>query len=113
MSIKFSDVFSSSQFDMNNPKVDEFINKTKDVAQAVGRKGAEHIELSKKKLECLDIKSKLSKLYEKFGRLHYSAFIGEDVDEEQINQIADEIAEYNEKLDLIYIEINEVKSNME
>ena len=113
MSIKFSDVFNSSQFDIDNPKFDDFINKTKDVAQAVGKKGAEHIELSKKKLECLDIKSKLSRLYEKFGKLHYSAFIGEEVDNEQLEQIADEIAEYNEKLDLIYIEINEAKANME
>lgn len=113
MSIRFSDVFNSSQFDMNNPKVEEFINKTRDVAETVGRKSAEHFELSKKKLECLDIKSKLSKLYEKFGKLQYSAFIGEEVDPEQIAQLADEIALQKEKLDFIYVEINEAKANME
>lgn len=113
MSIKFSDMFNSSEFNLNNPKVEEILNKTRDVAEQVGKKSAEHLELSRKKLECLDIKAKLMKQYEKFGRIHYNAFIGEEVEQEQIEALAAEISALNDKLDMLNIEIEEAKATVE
>lgn len=105
MSIKFGDFFNSSDFNINNPKFEEFINKTKDVAETVGKKSAERLDISRKKLELLDIKAKLSKTYEKFGRLQYKAFIGEDVAAEKIEEMVTEISQLNDKIDVLSFDI--------
>lgn len=119
MSIKFSDLFNSSEFNINNPKFEELLNKTKDMAETVGKKSAERLDISKKKLELLDVKAKLSKSYEKFGRLQYKSFTGEETDAEETEKIAAEISALNDKIDLLSIEIesataafNESMANM-
>ena len=70
----------------NNPKISNFeevLSKTKDMAQMLNKRSAQCIEVSRKRVEYLDAKSKLSKAYEKFGRLQYKASLGEDVDENE------------------------------
>ena len=47
MTIKFSDIFSS----VDDKRIEEVFNKTRDVAEVVGKKSAERIELSRKKVE--------------------------------------------------------------
>ncbi|MCH5314417.1 MAG: hypothetical protein J1E81_00780 [Eubacterium sp.] len=101
----FSDLLSS-----NNPKLDEFLAKTRDVAEAVGKKSAEHLDLSRKRIELLDVKSKQSKLFEKFGKLQYSAFIGETVDEEELSQLAGKISANVERIAALSEEIEEAKA---
>lgn len=105
MSIKFGDIFNSSDFNINNPKFEEFFNKTKDVAETVGKKSAERLDISRKKLELLDIKAKLSKTYEKFGRLQYKSFIGEEVDTEKLEEMVTEISQLNDKIDALSFDI--------
>ena len=56
MSNIFSDFFTTR----NNPKLDEMLAKTRDMAETVSKKSAEHLELSRKRVELLDTKSKLS-----------------------------------------------------
>lgn len=102
----FSDLLSS-----NNPKLDEFLTKTRDVAETVGKKSAEHLELSRKRIEFLDVKSKQSKLYEKFGELQYNAFIGKAVDEEELAQLAEKISANIEKIEILNEEIEAFKAN--
>lgn len=105
MSIKFGDIFNTSDFNINNPKFEEFLNKTKDVAETVGKKSAERLDISRKKLELLDMKAKLSKTYERFGRLQYKSFIGEEVDAEKLEEMVTEISQLNDKIDVLSFDI--------
>lgn len=111
MAIKFSDIFANANNDIiNNPKLEEFFSKTRDMAEAVGKKSAEHLELSRKRIEYLDAKTKLSRLYEKFGRMQYHAYIGETVDQNELDSVADRIAVLKEKADALNQEIEAAKA---
>lgn len=109
MSIKFSDIFGSAEFNINNPKFEEMINKTRDVAESVGKKSAEHLYYSRKKIESLDLKAKLAKQYEKFGRLNYEASVGSSADQTEMEETAQSIASLKERLDLLTAELEELK----
>ena len=102
MSIKLSELFGSMDEAFNNPKLEEMFNKTKDVAENMSKKSAERLEISRKKVELLDAKAKLSKFYEKFGKLQYLKYIGEEVSDEKIQLYTAEIekakAEFNESM---------------
>lgn len=110
MSIKFGDIFGTNEININNPKLEEVLNKTKDVAETVGKKSAEYLDVSRKRIECLDAKTKLSKLYEKFGEMQYNSFIGETVDQAELENTANSIAQLKEKIELYTVEIEEAKA---
>ena len=109
MSIKLSELFGSMDEAFNNQKLEEMFNKTKDVAENMS-KSAERLEISRKKVELLDAKAKLSKLYEKFGKLQYSKYIGEEVSDEEITDCANAIADNKEKIQLYTAEIEKAKA---
>ena len=110
MSIKLSELFGSMDEAFNNQKLEEMFNKTKDVAENMSKKSAERLEISRKKVELLDAKAKLSKLYEKFGKLQYSKYIGEEVSDEEITDCANAIADNKEKIQLYTAEIEKAKA---
>lgn len=110
MAIKFSDLFSSGQEAFNNEKLEEVFAKTKDVAECVGKKSAERIELSRKKVELLDLKAKLSKLYEKYGKLQYGVSVGDEIGSEVLTDIENQIALMREKIDVYTAEIERAKA---
>ncbi len=110
MAIKFGDFFSGSEININNEKLEEVFSKTKDAAEIFGRKSAEHLEISRKKVECLDAKTKLSKLYEKFGKIQYEAMIGIESNSEEIEDIVNRITVLKDKIDLLSAEIEEAKA---
>ncbi len=109
MSAKFKNIFNSSD-NNSSPVLDEIISKTKGVAETVGRKSAEGIEVSRKKIESLDMKTKLSKAYEKFGMLQYKIYNGEEADSIELEEIAGEIRVLTEKLDALNVELEEAKA---
>ena len=102
MAFKFGD----TEININNPKFEEMLNKTRGVAESLGKRSAEGIELSKKKIEALDAKAKLVKLYEKFGELQYNCYIGEEIDDSQLAGIAAEISAVK---DLLNDEVEQLK----
>lgn len=108
MAMKFSDIFGTNDL-MNNPKLEEVFNKTRDMAETVSKKSAEHLEMSRKKVECLDAKTKLSRLFEKYGEMQYNSYIGEEVNQSELEDVANRIASLKEKIDLLTIEIEEAK----
>lgn len=108
MAMKFSDIFGTNDL-MNNPKLEEVFNKTRDMAETVSKKSAEHLEMSRKKVECLDAKTKLSRLFEKYGELQYNSYIGEEVNQSELEDVANRIASLKEKIELLTIEIEEAK----
>lgn len=80
---------------------EEVLSKTKNVAEVLNKKGSAYLELSRKRIEYMDAKSKLSKAYEKFGKLQYSAYIGEEVNEDEYAAAVADIAAYRERLDVL------------
>ena len=107
MAIKLSELFGSMDEAFNNQKLEEMFNKTKDVAENMSKKSA---EISRKKVELLDAKAKLSKFYEKFGKLQYLKYIGEEVSDEEITNCANAIADNKEKIQLYTAEIEKAKA---
>ncbi len=111
MSIKFSDIFPNSDINLNNPKLEEVFNKTIDMAESFGKKSAEHLEMSRKKIECLDAKTKLSKLYEKYGEIQYNLLTGEEINSSEKEDIVNRISLLKEKISILTAEIEESKAN--
>lgn len=109
MSARFKNIFNSSD-NNSSPVLDEIISKTKGVAETVGRKSAEGIDVSRKKIESLDTKTKLSKAYEKFGMLQYKIYNGEEADIVEFEEIAGEIRVLTEKLDALNVELEDAKA---
>lgn len=110
MAIKLSDLFGSMDEAFNNPKLEEMFNKTKDVAENMSKKSAERLEISRKKVELLDAKAKLAKLYEKFGKLNYAKYISDEISEDEIKDCANAIANNKEKIELYTVEIEKAKA---
>lgn len=106
MSNPFADLFSKT----NNPKLDEMLSKTRDVAEILSKKSAEHLDLSCKKVELFDMKTKLAKLYEKFGQQQYNALVGLDADDESSEDYVAKISEVKEKISLLEEEIDTAKA---
>lgn len=112
MAKRFSDLFGNMDdvfAGTKMPDLDEVLSKTKSFTEEVSKKSAEKIEVSRKKVECLDVKAKLSKAYEKFGRLQYTAFIGEVPDENAVQDAAADIQQLREKLERLNIELDLAK----
>ncbi len=108
----FNDVFTSFDEVINNAKkngtFDEFINKTK----AYAKKSGDAIEISRKKIELLDTKTKLAKAYEKFGRLQFELYDEKEIDEEEQNKIVEEIMMLRSKAEFIEGEIEAFKESL-
>ena len=113
---KFEEMFSGIDNAFSNAKfddLDQVLNKTRKVAETVSRKSIERLELSKKKIEALDVKSKLCKAYEDFGRIQFSVVEGADADESEIENAVEKIKTLKFKLQSINDEINSSKANSE
>lgn len=110
MALKFSDIFNTNDININNAKLEEVFNKTKDMAETVGKKSAEHLEISRKRIECIDAKAKLAKLFEKYGELQYNISIGEDVDSAELDSLVLRITEIKEKISALTLEIETAKT---
>lgn len=93
-----------------NGNFDELLSKTKVYAEDAAKKSAERLEISKKKIELLDSKTKLAKAYEKFGKLQYAAYVGESVDDEELSAAIDEIQLHKSRADMLQSEVEDLKS---
>lgn len=85
------------------------LSKAKNVSEVLNKKGSAYLELSRKRIEYMDAKSKLAKAYEKFGKLQYSAYIGEEVNEDEYAAAVADIAAYRERLDALASELDDAK----
>ena len=54
--------------------------------------------------------AKLAKLYEKFGKLNYAKYIGDEISEDEIKDCANAIADNKEKIELYTVEIEKAKA---
>ncbi|MBQ8980617.1 MAG: hypothetical protein IJ077_03295 [Eubacterium sp.] len=108
----FNDVISGVDEVLNSAKHGNFedvLTKTKSYAERATKKSAERLEISRKKIELLDSRTKLTKAYEKYGRLQYSAYLGEELDEEAIESALQEIQLQKTRAELLDKEVAELR----
>ena len=106
-----NDIFSGVDQVLNSAKhgnFEEVLTKTKSYAEQATKKSAERLEISKKKIELLDSKTKLNKVYESFGKLQYEAYTGENVSEETIQAKIQEIQLLKSRIDLLEAEVKDM-----
>lgn len=105
----FNDVINSVDEAINNEKkngsIDEVINKTKEYA----KKSAQAIEISRKRIELLDTKTKLAKAYEKYGKQQFALYEGKEVNQDEINASCEEIVMLKSQSEFLEAEIEAFK----
>ena len=89
---------------------EEVLTKTKLYAEDAAKKSAERLEISKKKIELLDSKTKLAKAYERFGKLQYAVMQGEEVDSDELEASIEEIQLQKSRAELFEVEVEELKT---
>ncbi|MBR2133134.1 MAG: hypothetical protein IJ851_00310 [Eubacterium sp.] len=104
MASKLNDFFEGADITL-----EDVLNKTRDAAEVIGKKSAERLELSRKKVEYFDTKSKLNRQYEKYGRMSYKVLLGEEVDDYEMSECAAKISQLKDKLDLLSVDIENAK----
>ena len=106
-----NDIFSGVDHVLNSAKhgnFEEVLTKTKNYAEQATKKSAERIEISKKKIELLDTKTKLNKAYEGFGKLQYDVYTGEEIADDDIQAKIQEIQLLKSRVELLDAEIAEL-----
>ncbi len=106
-----NDIFSGVDHVLHTAKhgnFEEVLTRTKSYAEQATKKSAERLEISKKKIELLDSKTKLNKAYEAFGKLQYDAYTGENVDEEAIQKGVQEIQLLKSRVDILEVEVKDL-----
>ena len=105
----FNDVINSVDEAINNAKkngsIDEVINKTKEYA----KKSAQAIEISRKRIELLDTKTKLAKAYEKYGKQQFTLYEGKEVNQDELNASCEEIVMLKSQSEFLEAEIEAFK----
>lgn len=105
----FNDVINFVDEAINNAKkngsIDEVINKTKEYA----KKSAQAIEISRKRIELLDTKTKLAKAYEKYGKQQFALYEGKEVNQDEINASCEEIVMLKSQSEFLEAEIEAFK----
>lgn len=101
----FDDVLNSAK----TGNFDDVLLKTKAYAEDAAKKSAERLEISKKKIELLDSKTKLVKAYEKYGKLQYDLYEGLDVSQDELDACIDEIQLQRNRNEILDSEIEELK----
>lgn len=87
---------------------EDVLQKTREYA----KKSAEAIEISRKKIELLDAKTKLAKAYETFGKLQFAAYEGDEVKQDDVDASIDEITLLKNKVAFLDDEIAAFKETV-
>ena len=105
MAKKFGDLFGNMDDVFSGAKISNF-----DLDDLLIRTRT-FTELSRKKVECLDIKAKLSKAYERYGRLAYDAVQQPQLQQtEALESCGAEITALRTKLDQLTAELEAAKN---
>ncbi len=106
---KFEDAFGGAKIS----NIEDVFARAKTVSESINKRSAKAFEISRKKVEYLDAKSKLAKCNEKFGNLNFEILLGNEVDEAEMEQLIAEITAYRERMDALEKELEEAKSELE
>ena len=94
-----------------NGNFDEVLAKTKQYAERATKKGAQQFEISKKRIELLEAKTKLSKAFEKYGRLMYALENGETAEEDALASALAEIQLHKTRSDMLTQDIETMRED--
>jgi len=103
---KFEDAFGGAKIS----NIEDVLAKAKTVSESINKKSAKCLEISRKKVEYLDAKSKLAKSYERFGKLNFEILLGNEADEAEMDTLIAEITAYRERMGVLDKELDEAKS---
>lgn len=106
---KFEDAFSSAKIS----NIEDVFAKARTVSESINKKSAKCFEISRKKVEYLDAKTKLAKSYEKFGNLNFEILLGNEIDETEMDSLIAEITAYRERMDILDKELEDAKNIFE
>lgn len=95
---------------MSSSFFDDFLGKTKGVADAAGKKTGELVEISKLKLQCVQLNSDIRERYEKLGSAVYSMVKSDYENPELVNSMVEEITELLDKLNETSEKIADIKN---
>lgn len=101
----FDEVISRAKESGN---LEEVLSKTRTYA----KKSAEAIEISRKRIELLDAKTKLTKAFEKYGKLHFSAYEGNEIGADELEAVAQEILMLKTQCEFLEAEIDAFKERV-
>lgn len=101
----FDDVLNSAK----TGNFEEVLTKTKTYAEDAAKKSAERLEISKKKIELLDSKTKLAKAYENYGRLQYALVEGDEVSPDELKTVEEEIQLQKNRTEYLDAEVEELR----
>lgn len=90
--------------------LDDVISKTRSMAEVMGKKSAEAIEISKRKIELIDCKNKLDKAYAVLGKLEYESLYGKVLDEEAVSKAVEDIDQHATKMKKLEEELNQLQN---
>jgi len=103
---KFEDAFGSAKIS----NIEDVFAKAKTVSESINKKSAKCLEISRKRVEYLDAKTKLAKSYEKFGNLNFEVLLGNEIDEAEMDSLIAEITAYRERMDTLDKELEDAKN---
>ena len=106
----FNEVISGVDEVIKSGNFEEVLAKTKSYAEKATKKSAERLEISRKKIELLDSKTKLSKAYEKFGRLEFARQQGEDVTDDEHKSALAQIELQKTRAEMLDKEIEDLRA---
>ena len=87
-------------------KIDELLNKAKAVANAAGKKTGEMVEVSKLKLQVVQLNSDVEKVFKRIGELTYSHFRNNTDTNREIEDAMAEIDKMYQEIESLNIKIN-------
>lgn len=108
----FNDVISNFDEVLNNARqgsFDEVLTKSKMYAEKATKRSAQRLEISRKRIELLDTKTKLSRAYEKYGKLLYSAKEGNEFSDGELASREAEIELQKMRAEMLDKEIEELR----
>lgn len=90
--------------------LDNAVTKAKEVFDVACKKTGEAVTIQKQKFDIGTEENKVSKLYEKLGKIYFESFKDTQVENEEMSGLIEEIKEKNKKIELLKEEINTLKN---
>ena len=90
--------------------MDDVLEKAKEAVDLAAKKTGEVVSISKLKVEAIQVNGEIKKLYEKLGRVVYTAQTSQKPNEDAVHSLCEEIEELYAKRAALEEEIDEIRN---
>ena len=90
--------------------MDDVLEKAREAVDVAAKKTGEVVSISKLKLEAVQVNNEIKKLYEKLGRIVYTAQAKQKPNEDAVHSLCEEIDELYDKRAALDQEIADIKN---